>query len=363
MRHAIYQPCSAMSLRSFNAVASALIALAISGCASESISRLTAANYTLKQTFKLGGEGGWDYLSYDAISNRLFIARATRVQVVDPDKGIVVAEIADTPGVHGVALARDLGKGYTSNGRNNSVTVFDLNTLKTLANIKTPIGENPDFIAYDATTKRIVAFNGRSKNASVIDAVNDKLITTIPLNGKPESAAADNVGKGVMFVNIEDTNEVTTIDLRTNTVAANWPLSGCKDAVGLAIDVTARRLFAGCHNKLLFVLNADNGKLVTTMPIGEGVDANAFDNETRRIFSSQADGSLTILSSDGADKFTVQQTVATPRGARTMALNPKNHDVYLVSAEYDEAPAADGQRPKRTIRPGSFMLSVYGQNR
>ena len=330
-------------------------AVAISGGA-------TAAEYALKVKFKIGGEGGWDYLTYDTPSNRLFVTRGTRVQVVDPDKGTVLAEILDTPGVHGVALANDLGKGYTSNGRDNSVTVFDLNTLKTITKIETIGGENPDFIAYDAVSKRILAFNGRSHNASVIDAATDKLVATIALTGKPEAAVAD--GKGKMFVNIEDKNEITAIDTRKDAVAASWPLAGCNEPAGLAIDTQTRRLFVGCHNKLMVILNADSGKVVTTLPIGEGVDANAFDTETKQAFSSQGDGTLTIVKEETADKFRVQQNATTQRGARTMALNPKNHDIYLVSAEYDEAPAVDGQqRLRRTMKPDTFTLLVMGEKK
>ncbi|HEX9392063.1 MAG TPA: hypothetical protein VF928_12185 [Usitatibacteraceae bacterium] len=322
----------------------------------------TGAEYAVKTKFKIGGEGGWDYLSYDTPRNRLFITRGTRVQVVDPDKGTVVAEIADTPGVHGLALANDLGKGYTSNGRDNSVTVFDLKTLKTLGKISTVGGDNPDFIAYDAVAKRVLAFNGRSHNASVIDAVSDTLVATIPLRGKPEAAVAD--GKGRMFVDIEDTNELTAIDTRKAAVADTWPLAGCDEPAGLAIDAHTRRLFVGCHNKALLVLNADSGKIVATLPIGEGVDATIFDVETKQVFSSQGDGTLSIIKEETADRFSTPQTVITQRGARTMALNPKNHDIYLVSAEFDEAPATPGQRrPRRTMRPDSFTLIVVSEKR
>ena len=318
-----------------------------------------AGEYALKQKIKIGGEGGWDYLTFDASTDRLFITRGTRVQIVDPLKGTVLAEIADTPGVHGVALASDIGKGYTSNGRDNSVTVFDLKSLKSLTKIATTGGENPDFIAYDAVSKRVVTFNGRSHNASVIDTATDTLIATIPLRGKPESAVAD--GKGMMFVDIEDKNEIAAIDTRKNAVVANWPLPGCDEPAGLAMDTKTRRLFVGCHNKVMVILNADSGKVVTTLPIGEGVDANVFDAQTKQIFSSQGDGTLTIIQAAPGDQFSVQQNATTQRGARTMALNPKNHDIYLVSAEFDEAPAVDGQpRPRRTLKPDTFTLIVMG---
>jgi YVTN family beta-propeller protein len=321
-----------------------------------------AAEYTLKEKFTIGGEGGWDYLTYDAPSNRLFITRGTRVQVVDPAKGTVLAEILDTSGVHGAALANDLGKGYTSNGRDNSVTVFDLNSLKTIAKIKITGGENPDSIVYDAVSNHIFTFNGHSHNASVIDAATDKLVATIPLRGKPESAVAD--GRGMIFVDIEDKNEVAAIDTRKDAVASSWPLPGCNEPAGLAIDMQTRRLFVGCHNKLMVIVNADSGKVVTTLPIGEGVDANAFDAETKLIFSSQGDGTLTIVKEEPGDKFSIQQNAATQRGARTMALNPKNHDIYLVTSEFDETSDVDGkQRLRRTIKPNTFALLVMGEKK
>ena len=349
-------PASYQAAINVRFVAARLIALAALAVCTHA----TAADYVVKEKFSIAGEGGWDYLTYDSASKRLFISRGTRVQVVDPATGMLLAEIADTPGVHGIALAGDLGKGYTSNGRDNSLTVFDLKSLKTLATIKTPGGENPDFIAYDGVTRQIVAFNGRSHNASVIDAASDKLVATIPLGGKPEAAAAD--GRGMMFVEIEDRNELTPIDLKKNKAGASWPLPGCDEPAGLAIDSKTRRLFAGCHNKVMLVVDADNGKVVTTLPIGEGVDAVAFDVQTRQIFSSQNDGTLTILKEDSADKFSVQQNALSQRYARTLALNPLNHDIYLVSAEFDELPPSTGQqRPRRVLKPGTFALLVMGE--
>ena len=319
-----------------------------------------AGDYTLLNKFALGGEGGWDYLSYDKGSKRLFIARGNRVQVVDAERGVVTGEISDTPGVHGVALATDLGKGYSSNGRDNSVTVFDMVTLKPLARISTPAGENPDFIAYDPASKQVLAFNGRSHNVSIIDANRDQLVATLPLAGKPEAAVAD--GQGLMFVDIEDKNEITVIDTRKNEVLHHWPLSGCDEPAGLALNAQARRLFVGCHNKTLLVVNADTGKTVASLPIGAGVDANAFDAQTGLVFSSQGDGTLSIIKQTSTDKFFVQQTASTQRGARTLALNPDNHHVYLVSAEFDEAPATAAEpRPRRLMRPGSFVLLVMGE--
>ena len=316
-----------------------------------------AADYALKQKFTIGGEGGWDYLTYDAHANRLFISRGTHVQVVDPGTGSVLGDIPETPGVHGIAPADDLGKGYTSNGRDNSVTVFELRSLKTIARIRLEGAKNPDFILYDAASRRVFAFNGRSRNASVIDAETDKPVATIALSGKPEAAAAD--GRGGVFVNIEDADALSVIDARNAVVLRSWPLAGCHEPAGLAIDPQTRRLFVGCHNKALLVVDAENGKAVASLPIGEGVDANAFDAQTGLGFSSQGDGSLTVIREEAADKFSVVQNAVTQRGARTMALNPKTHDVYLVTAEIEETAVPEG-RPRRTLKPGTFTLLVFG---
>jgi DNA-binding beta-propeller fold protein YncE len=320
----------------------------------------SAGDLEVLHRFNLGGDGGWDYLSYDAPSHRLFISRGQHVMVVDPRSGSVVGDIPDTPGVHGIALAPELDKGFTSNGRDNSVSVFTASSLKTTAKIATPKGENPDFIAYDEGTKQVLAFNGRSHNASVIDAVGDKLVATIPLAGKPEAAVSD--GRGLMFVDIEDKNALQSIDLKTGAVVATWPLAGCDEPAGLAIDRAARRLFVGCHNKVLLVVNADTGKTVAQLPIGEGVDANGFDAQRKLVYSSQGDGTLSVIRAAAADNYKIAQTVATARGARTMAVNAAEHQVYLVTAEFDEQPPAVGQtRPRRTMKPGTFTLLVVGE--
>lgn len=317
-----------------------------------------AADYALKRTLVLGGEGGWDYLTYDASRGRLFISRGTHVQVVDPEKGSLLGDIPDTPGVHGIALADELGKGFISNGRDNSITVFDLATLETLAKIRTEGGVNPDFIAYDSVSKRIFAFNGRSHNASVIDAVGLRLLAAIPLEGKPEAAVTD--GRGLMFVNIEDKNQITELDTRQAVVTRSWPVPGCEQPAALAIDRESHRLFAGCLNRLLAILDAESGQVVAGLPIGEGVDAAAFDPETKLTFSAQGDGTVTIVKMIGG-QYAVVQNIVTRPGARTLALNPKNHDVYLVTAEFEASPPAEGQkRPQRIMKPGTFMLLVLG---
>jgi YVTN family beta-propeller protein len=315
------------------------------------------AQYELKQKYVLGGEGFWDYLTFDPASKRLFISRGTHVMVVDPAKGSVIGDIPDTPGVHGIALAPELGKGFTSNGRENTVTVFDLKTLKQTAKIKLEGAENPDAILYDPATNRVFTFNGRSHNSSVIDAKSNTVVATIPLDGKPEFAVAE--GKGTVFVNIEDKSELTSIDAKNAKVLKTWSLAPCEEPSGLAIDQKHRRLFAGCHNKMMAVVNADTGKVIATPAIGEGVDANGFDPDTELAFSSNGDGTLTVVHEDSPDKFTEVENAPTQRLARTMALDTTNHDVYLVTAEVEEAaPAKEGERPRRTMKPGSFTLLV-----
>jgi len=315
----------------------------------------TGANYAVKQKFVIGGEGGWDYLTYDAMADRLFVSRSTHVQVIDPAKGEVLADIPDTPGVHGIALANDLGRGFISNGRDNSVTVFDLKTLRTLTKIKTEGGENPDFIAYESVSKRVFAFNGRSHNASVIDAADLKLVATIPLDGKPEAAVTD--GMGSLFVNIEDRDEITKLDAGKAEAVATWPIPQCHQPAALAIDREKRKLFTGCQNKRLVVVDANSGRDIAALPIGAGVDAAVFDPDTRLVFSSQDDGTLTIVKDVAPGEYAVIQSLSTQLGARTLALNAKNHEVYLVTAEF-EIPAAGQARPRRTVKAGTFTLLV-----
>lgn len=316
-------------------------------------------DYRLERRIPIVGDGGWDYLTYDPVLKQLFIARATRVQVVDPRDGSVLAVIPDAAGVHGVALARDLGKGFTSNGRENTVTVFDLATAHVTGKIPLPGARNPDAIVYDPTSKRVFTFNGGSQDATVIDAGSEQVVGTIPLGGKPEFAVAD--GRGTVFANIESTGELIVIDTRAAKITHRWPIAGCQGPTGLALDPAHRRLFAGCGNKIMAVIDADTGKGVATLPIGAGVDATAFDRVTGLAFASNGDGTLTVVHEDLPDHFTVAQTVPTEKGARTLALDPASHRVYLVTADFDEQPpAAGGARPRRILKPGSFVLLVMG---
>ena len=317
-------------------------------------------SYRLLKEIPVGGDGGWDYLTVDSPGRRLYVSHTSVVVVIDLDKNAVVGEIADTPGVHGIALAPDLQRGFTTNGRENKSSVVDLATLKTLSKIET--GQNPDGMIYVPGRQEVYVFNGRGQSATVIDAKAGKAVATIPLGGKPEFAAVD-VKAGRVYNNIEDTNEVVVIDTKSRTAVARWPIAPGEGASGMAFDVAHHRLFLGCSNNLMVMLDSTNGKVVATVPIGAGVDANAFDPGTQLAFAScGGDGTVTIARMDSPDKLTVVQTLKTEPRARTIALDPKTHRIYLGSAKY-EAPATQppaGQRSRPQIVPGSFKVLVYG---
>src|SRR3954451_7149908 len=308
--------------------------------------------YHLAGEIKVGGEGGWDYLTVDAAARRLYVSHATHVVVIDVDAGKVVGDIPDTPGVHGIAVAPELNRGFVSNGRSNNVTVFDLKTLKLLGQVAT--GENPDSIRYDATTGRVFTFNGRSKNSTVIDAKTSAVAGTIPLPGKPEFSVAD--GKGKVYVNIEDTNEIVEIDAAKATVTKKYSLSPCEEPSGLAIDTKGRHLFSVCSNRLMAVSDPDTGKVVATPAIGAGSDGAAFDPGTGYAFSSNGDGTLTIVQQTGG-KWDVLEKIATERGARTIAIDEKTHKIYLPTAK--TAPSASGGRA--SYLPNTFKVLIVGK--
>jgi DNA-binding beta-propeller fold protein YncE len=318
-----------------------------------------ASGYHVMKTYTMGGDGGWDYLTAEASSRRVFVSRATHVIVADMDTGNQVGDIADTPGVHGIALAPDLGKGFVSNGREGTVSIFDLKTLATSSKVKA--GENPDAILYDSATKRVFAFNGRSQDASVIDAEKGTVAGTIKLGGKPEFAASD--GKGGVWVNIEDTSELVAIDPAKMEVKARWPLKPCESPSGLSMDRKNRRLFVGCDNKMMAIVDADSGKIITTLPIGDGVDATGFDESTGLAFASCGEGVLSIVKEDSPDKFSSVENVTTQAGARTLAVDEKTHNVITVTAKFGPPPAAttDNPHPRRSIMPDSFVMLVVGK--
>ena len=302
------------------------------------------------------GDEGWDYLTFEAGGHRLFIAHGTRVQVIDTDKLAVAGEIADTPGVHGIALAPDLGRGYISAGRSGVIVVFDLKTLARLKEIKTT-GENPDSILYDVASHRVFTFNGRGRNATAVDAKTDEVIGTIALDAKPEFAVSD--GKGRIYVNLEDKNSLAVIDPQKLSVTSVWPISGCEEPSGLALDAVGQRLFPVCGNKVMALIDAASGHVLGTAPIGAGVDAAAFDPGSRLAFASCGEGTLTVVS-QGASGALRAQSVPTRRGARTMALDVRTHRIYLVTADFGAPPAATPEHPhpRPAILPGSFRLLV-----
>lgn len=315
--------------------------------------------YHMIKKVPLGGDGFWDYLGIDPAARHVFISHATHVMVVDADTYQVVGDIPDTQGVHGIAVAEEFGRGFVSDGRSAQVTIFDLKTLKTIGTAKT--GEGPDGIIYDPGSKRVFTFNGRAGSSTAIDAGTGNVAGTIELGGDPEFAAAD--GQGHVYNNLEDKSVVLQIDSKNLKVLNRWPLAPCESPSGMAIDTEHRRLFIGCHNKMMAMMDADTGKVVATVPIGEGVDANRFDPGTQLAFASTGDGNLTVVHEDSPDKYTVVDTVATQRGARTMELDPKTHNVLTVSAEFGPMPAdvKPGERRRPPMVPGSFALLVLGQ--
>jgi len=315
--------------------------------------------YHVITTYKVGGEGWWDYLTADPDARRVYISRGTHVMVLDADSGKVVGDIADTQGVHGIALAPELGRGFTSNGREGTVSIFDLKTLATSSKVK--VGDNPDAILYDPATKRVFTFNGRSQDSTAIDAASGKVLGTIKLDGKPEFAASD--GQGEIFVNIEDKSELSAIDPNKLEVKATWPLAPCKSPSGLSMDRKNRRLYAVCDDKISVVVNADTGKVVATLAISDGPDASAFDPETNTFFASCGEGFLSVIHEDSPDKYTVVENVPTKRGARTMAVDTKTHNVFVVTADFGPRPAAtaDNPHPRPPMLPDSFVVLVVGK--
>ncbi len=318
----------------------------------------TAANWHVSQRWQIGGDGGWDYLAYDA--ERVYISRSDRVIALDAGSGKQLGEIDGLAGVHGIALADDLHRGFISNGRANTVTVFDPSNLKTLQTIAVK-GENPDAILYDPFSKRVLTFNGHSSDASVIDAASGKLLGSIALPGKPEFAVSD--ARGHVYDNIEDKSELVEIDPQAMKVTATWQLKNCEEPSGLAIDIAHRRLFSVCQNKTMAVTDADSGKAVASVPIGDGPDAAAFDPQRQLAFSSNGEsGTLTVVHEDDANHFTVVQNVPTQSSARTMALQPDG-DVFLSAAQFGPkpAPSADNPRARPPLVPGSFTILVVGE--
>ncbi len=313
-----------------------------------------APAYHLITTIHVGGPGGWDYLAEDPVARRLYVSHSTHVVVIDMDRHEVVGDIPDTPGVHGFAVAPELGRGFTSNGAANTSTIVDLKTLKAIGTVKT--GANPDGILYEPGRQQVYTFNGRGHSATVYDAKTGEVVATIALPGKPEFAVADPKA-GRVYNNIEDKSEVVAIDTLTHKIVATWPIAPGEEASGMAADLANHRLFIGCDNRMMVMMDSTNGHVVATVPIGEGVDANRFDPGTHLAFSSNGEGTVTIAEESTPDTLKVVQTLKTQRSARTMALDTKTHEIYLSSADFE--PLKAGQR-RPTMVPGTFRVLVYG---
>ncbi|HLH35180.1 MAG TPA: YncE family protein [Alloacidobacterium sp.] len=312
----------------------------------------------MQDKWKIGGDGGWDYLAVDPQSGHLYITRGNHVMVVDTSSGKALADITGLKGTHGVAFDTDGKTGYISDGASNAVAIFDRSSNKITQTI--PAGTNPDGILFEPSTKTVWAFNGRSKNATVIDSATKQVVATVALPGKPEFPVAD--GKGSVFVNIEDKNEIAHLDAKSHKLLAEWPI-GCESPSGQAIDVANNRLFSVCDGKKMAVVDAASGKVVASPEIGEGPDAAAFDPNTQNAFSSNGDGTLTVVHQNSADSYSVAQNVSTQRSARTMALDPKTGKIYLVAAEFGPRPAAtpENPRPRPPVLPGSFVVIVVSK--
>jgi DNA-binding beta-propeller fold protein YncE len=317
------------------------------------------SDWHVLQRWQIGGDGGWDYLAFDPGTRHLYVSRSDRVVVLDVGTGKPVGEVDGLSGVHGIAIANDLHRGFISNGRANTVTVFDPTTLKTQQTIAVK-GENPDAILYDPYSKRVFTFNGHSHDASVIDAASGKLLATIALPGKPEFAVSD--ARGHVYDNIEDKGELVEIDPRAMKVTHTWELKDCEDPSGLAMDVAHHRLFSVCQNRNMAVTDADTGKPVASVPIGEGPDAARFDPQRQLVFSSNGEsGTLTVAHEDSADHYRVLANVPTQKSARTMAMSPGG-DIYLSAAQFGPRPkpSADHPRGRPPLVPGSFTILVVG---
>src|SRR6266481_2955705 len=302
--------------------------------------------YKFLNEIRIGGEGGWDILTIDSAASRLYLSHATKVVVVDLNKNSVAGEIADTPGVHGFVAVPELQRGFSSNGKEAKSSVVDLTTLKTVSKIDT--GESPDALVYEPLRGEVYVFNHKGNSATVIDAKQAKVVATIPLGGGPEFAVADANAKRI-YCNIEDKSEVAVIDTEKHEVIARWPVAPGTEPSGIALDAAHHRLFATCHNKMVAMLDTETGKVIVSVPIGAGVDGCAFDEATQLAFASCGDGTTTIAKEETPEKLTVVQTLKTERGARTIALDPRTHRIYLPSAQFKPAPSpspgAPAQRP------------------
>jgi YVTN family beta-propeller protein len=311
------------------------------------------SNYKIVNKIHLEGDGGWDYLYSDDANNLLYISHATMVQVVDETSGKLVGTLSGMKGVHGIAIANDFGKGYISSGKDTLITVFDIKKLQIITRL-TASGLGPDAIYYDSFSKKVFTCNGKSKNLSVIDPATDKVIATIPVDGKPEGCVSD--GKGKVYINFEAESKLCQINSSTFTVENVWPLAPGEEPTGLALDKETQRLFSACNNKLLVIVNAQTGKVVTTVPIGEHVDGAAFDAEKKCVYTSNGEGTMTVIEEGNNDSFKVIENFQTQKGAKTITVNHKTHHIYLSTANLKGADDDDDPKAKPKIVPGTFLV-------
>ena len=323
------------------------------GCASSLLGQ-PSSTYRVTHTYTLGGEGSWDYVVPDPPNHRLFIARQNRVMVVDEDSGMLLGEVTGIQGAHGTAIAEGTGHGFATSGNDQSVVVFDLKTFQVLGRI--PAAEDADAIVYDRPSNRVFTLNGDAHSSTVIDPREGKLVTNIPLGGKPEYGAS--AGDGKVYANLTDTGEVVEIDAKTAKVTRRWSTAPCKQPVSMTLDTAHRRLFSGCRSGVMAISDYQTGKTVTTVPIGMGVDGAGYDPGSQNAFASNADGTLTVIHQDAPDRYRVLQTIETPQGSRNMGLDPTNHRVYIVSAKFGPIPQGARRGP---VLPGSFSLLVIEQ--
>ncbi len=315
------------------------------------------SGYHILKTVPIGGKGSWDYCVVDSAARRVYVSHGNHVVVLDADSGVVVADIPNTLGVHGIALATDLNRGFITAGRANTIIIFDLKTFKTIDTVKAR-GLNPDAVYYDTGSKRVFAFNGGSANAVAINAADGKVAGMIAVGGKPEFAAGDD--KGHVFVNVEDKSQLLEIDAQKLSVLHRWPLAGCKEPSGLAFDQKNRRLFSVCGNKKMMVVNADTGEVVATVTIGEDPDAAGYDPDTQLVFSSNGEsGDLTVIHQDSADKYTILENVPTSKYARTMAVDFSTHSIFLPFAEFEPVTPKGEEEPP--MKPNSFGVLLVGR--
>jgi YVTN family beta-propeller protein len=336
------------------------VSLAAIGVSGQTIAQSpSGGGYHVARTVRLGGDGRWDYIALDTVGNRLFIARQDRVMVVDEENGKLLGEVPGLRGAHGIAFDYASGRGVATSGRDSSVTIFDLKTLGVLG--RTKAGDDADAVLYDPASRHVFTFNGDANTSTVIDPVTGKAVATIPLGGKPEFGVS--TGDGRLYVNLEDEGAIAEIDPVTQRVTRRWSIAPCTEPTGLALDRQHHRLFSGCHNKVMAISDANAGRLVTTVPIGGGVDGGSFDEATQLAFTSNGDGTITVVHEDSPDSFHVVSTVPTRRGARTMTLDARSHRLYTITADFGATPppTADEPHPRPSIVPGSFTLLVLEQ--